>query len=99
MSSGLELVFLQDPRDEKWYYVLQNWDCPAECWDWMEYATATGPFASYDKAHLSYSANEQNAGGHAVWSPKKLGSVEEKLVTEAHAPKKLWSNWTEYEYW
>jgi hypothetical protein len=62
MSTGLECLIVEHTPGH-WYYVLQDWDCPVGAWDWMEYATAYGPFRSEDDANRHLSQNHANPGG------------------------------------
>lgn len=84
MSSGMECNFIE-PQAGKWYYVLQNWSCPAGAWDWRDDATCYGPFASYDKACEHLSDNHSNPGGHIVirHSEFEADDTYRKLIAEA----------------
>ena len=64
MSSNLECQFFS--ADNRWYYVLENYNAPQEAWDWRDYATVYGPFNSEDAAHSHLSANHANPGGYSV---------------------------------
>ena len=87
MSTGLNCIHLKDPRTGEWFYVLQDWDCPASCWDWREYATAYGPFTT-DEAALKHRRDKHaNPGGWQTHEPEELDEVEEKLVLDAKPPK------------
>jgi hypothetical protein len=65
MSTGLECEF-RERKPGEWYYVLEDWDAPKCAWDWREYATAYGPFASEDDANGHLSDNHANPGGYGV---------------------------------
>jgi hypothetical protein len=65
MSTGLECVF-EEIAPHVWYYVLEHWDAPKQCWDWREYATAYGPFRSEDAAHAHLARHHSNPGGYSV---------------------------------
>ena len=65
MSTGLECEFIRTPENT-WYYALQDWDCPAEAWDWRERATAYGPFVTQEAAIEHLDRNHANPGGHQV---------------------------------
>ncbi len=67
MSTGLECEFIEWEAGW-WYYVLQDSDCPRGAWDWREYATATGPFLTYEAAREHLSENHANPGGHSVYA-------------------------------
>ena len=85
MSTGLECVFTE-PVQGEWFYIMQNWDCPVGAWDWREYATAYGPFATEDEAIAHLQACHANPGGW--WSEpyvegKAIDDVEQKLFAAA----------------
>jgi len=68
MSTGLECEFVWVNSTEEngsWYYVLQDWSCPVEAWDWREYATAYGPFRSEEAANNHLQKNHANPGGYS----------------------------------
>lgn len=65
MSTGLECDFIE-VEPAVWYYLLQDWSCPVGAWDWREFATAYGPFATYEEAHEHLRTNHANPGGHTV---------------------------------
>lgn len=93
MSSGLECQIIQVEQN-KWFYLLQDWDCPRGAWDWREYATAYGPFPDSDAAHVHLQENHANPGGH--WLLPLDPGVERldlskdetlaKLIAKAQAP-------------
>lgn len=62
MSTGLNCEIIE-PFPGTWYYVLEDWSAPKQAWDWREYATATGPFPSEDKAREHLRDHEPNPGG------------------------------------
>ena len=70
VSTGLECHFVERKPD-KWFYILQEWDCPVGMDDWREYATTYGPFRSLEKAHEHLRVHHANPGG---WSEFPLGS-------------------------
>ena len=88
MSTGLECQFLKNPKTREWYYVLQDYSCPTGVWDWQEYATAYGPFASEGEADEHLIKNHANPGGSVTVTPKELDEVQEKLIAEAKSPTK-----------
>ena len=65
MSTGLECLFLEK-NDGEWYYILENWNAPKHAWDWLDYATAYGPFNSEAKAREDLSTNHANPGGSSM---------------------------------
>ena len=64
MSTGLECCFVERQKD-KWYYILENWNSPKGAWNWLDYATAYGPFRSEEKAEMHLDNHHANPGG---WS-------------------------------
>lgn len=84
MSTGLECNFY-GVTDTEWYYLLQHGSCPVQCWDWREYATAYGPFESYEVAREHLSDNHANPGGHSTYHPGefKQDGLLEALFQEA----------------
>jgi hypothetical protein len=68
MSTGLECSFEHVTTDgvNEWFYVLENWDAPANAWDWSEHATAYGPFKTYESAYDHLCCNHTNTGGHSI---------------------------------
>ena len=91
MSTGLECEFLwlqaNGKPDGEWFYILQDWSCPAGAWDWHEYATAFGPFATYNAAHDHLRKNHANPGGHSMSTepedPARLSRVTAERIEEA----------------
>jgi hypothetical protein len=73
MSTGLECRIIE-PLPNEWYYVLQNWDCPTNCWDWREFATATGPFLTEEAAKEYLFEHESNPGGYSVTPYEEFSS-------------------------
>jgi hypothetical protein len=65
MSTGLNCE-IREVSPERWYYVLEDGNAPKDSWDWHEYATAYGPFGSYDAACEHLRRNHANPGGHLV---------------------------------
>lgn len=90
MSTGLECNFVEwEPG--KWYYVLEDDDAPKNAWDWMEYATAYGPFSSFDAAYDHLDNNHPNPGGyseHSYHESIKENNTLAKLIAEATIPKR-----------
>ena len=91
MSTGLECEFLCLQANGKpageWFYILQDWSCPVGAWDWHEYATAFGPFDSYEQADAHLRANHANPGGASVSQspedPASLSRVTADLIANA----------------
>jgi hypothetical protein len=63
MSTGFECEFFRT-ADDQWFYALQDWDCPVGAWDWHEYASSYGPFATEDEALAHLDDNHANPGGY-----------------------------------
>jgi hypothetical protein len=86
MSTGFACHFVE-PVEGEWFYVLQNWDCPVGAWDWREYATAYGPFASEDGPHEHLRRTQPNPGGHSIVTHDRYRAdkVYEDLFADARA--------------
>lgn len=87
MSTGFECEFIE-VEPGKWYYVLQNWDCPVGAWDWREYATAYGPFMSEERTDDHLRRNHANPGGSMTLRYEE-GYKPDTVMTEliAHAKR------------
>jgi hypothetical protein len=95
MSTGLECEFIRTPEDT-WYYALQDWDCPVGAWDWREYASAYGPFATQEEATTHLDHNHANPGGWMVHDNKDNKPIEgewAKLIKAAHRPVARVTRW------
>jgi hypothetical protein len=79
LSTGLNCEFIE-PTPNTWFYILQNWDCPTCCWDWRDYATAYGPFVSWEQANDHLHAHHPNPGGYAIISADVF--IADKLYTQ-----------------
>lgn len=91
MSSGLECTFIEEAEGVVWY-VLQDYDCPVGAWDWMEYASAYGPFTTQTLAEAHLDRNHANPGGWNETSYKhgwKPDANFERLKVEAAERAKL----------
>lgn len=64
MSTGLECIFVET-EPNIWFYILENYGAPKMAWDWLDYATAYGPFDSFDKAYNHLGNNHANPGGYS----------------------------------
>ena len=73
MSSGMECNFFE-AEPGKWFYILQNWDCPAGAWDWREYASCCGGFPSEEAAREHLRENHSNPGGSSTYGYDELRS-------------------------
>lgn len=63
MSTGLECTLVED-RPGEWFYVLQNPNCPRNCWDWREEGPfVDGPFSSLEAACKAAERRHGNPGG------------------------------------
>lgn len=65
MSTGFECRFIEEQPDV-WFYRLQDWDCPVGAFDWRDYSTKYGPFATLEIATRHLSNNHANPGGYGV---------------------------------
>lgn len=86
MSTGLECELIEE-AEGVWWYVLMDYDCPRNAWDWREFASAYGPFKDEDETLEHLRDNHANPGGYSTGSYKD-GSftpdeVFAKLKTEA----------------
>lgn len=98
MSTGLNCEIIE-VEPEKWYYILEHGSAPKNAWDWYEYASAYGPFGSYDAATAHLHDNHANPGGY--WKieydetkPPLAGTGEHadllrRLIAEATNPVSL----------
>jgi hypothetical protein len=85
MSTGLECNFVE-VEPNKWYYLLQQSNCPVQCWDWREHADCYGPFTTFDLAQRHLDDNHANPGGYSrePYSPeRKLDGVMQRLIAAA----------------
>jgi hypothetical protein len=89
MSSGLECDFYE-PVEGRWFYVLQDYDCPVGAWDWREYATAYGPFPTQDAAMQHLDRYHANPGGFNVidHASYREDAVLTGLFERAEQPRK-----------
>lgn len=79
MSTGLECEFIEyEPG--RWYYILQNWDCPRMCWDWHEYATAYGPFTTEEEADQHLRDTQPNPGGSSTQAYDEIHAARRNAV-------------------
>jgi len=87
MSTGYNCTFFE-PKQNQWYYVLQNWTCPVGAFDWRDDATCHGPFHSEDVAIRHLSNNHANPGGWETipFEEFKTSPVLERLQKEAKKP-------------
>ena len=86
MSTGLNCEFINRKaspghEEDRWYYVLEHGSAPKQCWDWREYATAYGPFASEDEADCHLSANHANPGSSSTYERDEAWLASERGVT------------------
>jgi hypothetical protein len=78
MSTGLECALIEITRG-KWYYILENGWEREEGENWLEHATAYGPFASEEAADEHLTENHSNPGG--VWT-NALPEGRETLIRD-----------------
>lgn len=83
MSTGLNCTFIETKGE--WFYLLEDWDAPKMAWDWREYATAYGPFASDDEAHDHLRRHHANPGGANLdrYGDRPLDEVTTQRIAEA----------------
>lgn len=82
MSTGLECNFYE--VDGRWYYLLQDWNCPVQAWDWREYATCYGPFKDFEEAITHLDDHHANPGGYSKRPGMTMASIEkDKVLAEA----------------
>lgn len=75
MSSGLECHIIKDVKSGKWFYLLQNYDCPVGAWDWREYASLYGPFDTEEAAKKHLGDNHANPGGWSLYETPDIATV------------------------
>lgn len=88
MSTNSECLFIEY-KPGQWFYILEDYHAPKNAWDWMEYATAYGPFASFDTADTHLQENHANPGGystHGYREDETHSESLERLIKEAHRP-------------
>lgn len=88
MSTGLNCQFIE-PEPGRWFYLLEDWSSPKGAWDWREFATAYGPFDSFEEAHEHLRENHANPGGYSIVEHGEYQTEEvlEQLVAEARRPQ------------
>ena len=64
MSTNSECEFVKWKK--KWYYTLEDYNAPKNAWDWYEYSSTYGPFASQDEADEHLRDNHANPGGASI---------------------------------
>tara|TARA_R110000824_G_C15197540_1_gene675394 strand:+ start:235 stop:528 length:294 start_codon:yes stop_codon:yes gene_type:complete len=62
MSTNSECLFFRWSED-KWYYLLEDYNAPKNAWDWREHASCYGPFVTVELADTHCSDNHANPGG------------------------------------
>lgn len=86
MSTGFECE-IRELRPGAWYYILQDWDCPVGAWDWREYASVVGPYASAELAIKGLHDNEANPGGYfEVLYDERSKARNDALLGRARRP-------------
>ena len=65
MSTNSECEFIEVEPGE-WYYVLEHIHAPKNAWDWREFASACGPFATLDLAREHLRTHHANPGGYST---------------------------------
>ena len=87
MSTGYECVFFE-ASPNSWFYALQDWNCPVGAWDWTEYASVVGPFATLDAAEKFLLDNEANPGGWHSVTLADGGDRYARLVPQARRARR-----------
>jgi hypothetical protein len=89
VSTGLNCEFIE-PVPGDWYYILEDYFAPKNSWNWLEYATAYGPFNSQEDAAEHLREHHANPGGS--WtiphSEFKMTVEYKQLIMEANAERK-----------
>lgn len=87
MSTGLECEFIE-PQSGEWYYLLEDGSSPKAAFDWREYASAFGPFSSFESAEKHLRDNHANPGGYVVveHTEFRMDDVYEGLINSADEP-------------
>ncbi len=80
MSTGLSCE-IREVENNKWFYILENWNAPKMAWDWREYATAYGPFDTSEKAQAHLHSHHANPGGYSEY-PYELGYEPDITIKE-----------------
>lgn len=87
MSTGLECRF-NEVEPKRWFYVLQDDDCPHYA-DWLDYATATGPFATFEEAQTHLHRHHANPGGYSRYAYDRERVLSKRfleIINRAVAP-------------
>ena len=98
MSTNSECMFVEVEPGE-WYYALEHYDAPQNSWDWLEHATAYGPFPTFEVAYQHLGDNHANPGGFgkSEYDPKHTVSpTMQKLIDEAKKEPKPYYNRPHY---
>lgn len=85
MSTGLNCEIVEVKPGE-WYYLLEDGSAPKQTWDWREFATGYGPFATDEIAHAHLRAYHANPGGHMrlpYEEGRQLSETVQELVAAA----------------
>ena len=94
MSTGANCYF-QEVKPAEWYYVLEDYNAPKNAWDWREYATAYGPFGSFDQARTHLHKHHANPGGYdrcEYDESYKPDEMEAQLFADARKNKMALAN-------
>lgn len=96
MSTNSNCLFVQ-VETESYYYILEDYNAPKNSWDWREFSSSYGPFASYEEANQHLVDNHANPGGSsAKMLPEGVtrldltqDSVLAQCIASAQAPERL----------
>ena len=89
MSTGLNCQFVE-VAPGAWMLVLEEGSAPKQSWDWREYATSYGMFASEEKANEFLHQHFANPGGSCSYPydpDEKPDPVMTDLISRARANK------------
>lgn len=85
MSTNSECMFYHVAKEgggSEWFYLLEDYHAPKNAWDWREYATAYGPFATLYRAIAHLRDNHANPGGYGIdpeGAPRDPGALDDVL--------------------
>lgn len=87
MSTNSACEFIE-VEPGKWYYALEHRHAPKDAWNWLEHASAYGPFDTEDDATKHLRDNHANPGGYSSmpFHPAiELSDEWKRLIEEANA--------------
>jgi hypothetical protein len=89
MQCNLICEFIEPERDT-WFYLIQNWTCPANAWDWREDSTCVGPFKTYEEGSRHLKTTHTSYGPPLLYpvAHYQPDDTYRMLISGALAPKK-----------